>query len=74
MEPDSLDLMTTEEIATHLAKRFDALILVGYRDRTEDQFGLTTFYAGGTPMVVGLLDMARYMAMSKFEVGGEDED
>lgn len=74
MDPEPLDLMTTEEIAKILSKRFDSMVLVGYRDRTQDQFGLTTFYDGGTPMIVGLLDMARYIAMSKFKVGGEDDE
>jgi hypothetical protein len=54
MSNSSLDFFTTKELFTEIARRYDAFLFVGYKDRDERHYSMTYETKGTAPEIVGL--------------------
>lgn len=53
-----LTFATTPELFEELASRFDAMLFIGYQDRTDKHYAMTYESKGSAPEIVGLSRMA----------------
>jgi|LauGreDrversion4_2_1035121.scaffolds.fasta_scaffold01998_23 hypothetical protein len=58
MSSTPLTFATTQELFDELAGRFDALMFVGYQDRSEKHYAMVFESKGTAPEIVGLAHMA----------------
>lgn len=72
---DGFEFLTTEQVLDRLATRFDGLIFIGYTDRSDVQYGVSTFFQGGAPLALGLMEIGKDFLMKdvKKRNGGRDE-
>lgn len=72
---DGFDLLTTEQILDRLSQRFDGVIFIGYTDRSDVQYGVSTFFQGGAPLALGLMEIGKDFLMKdvKKRNGGASE-
>ena len=51
----ALELAPTKDLIDELCRRFDALVLMGYQARTDDDYHVYRRYSGGPILTTGLV-------------------
>jgi len=67
-----LTFATTQELFDELAGRFDAMMFVGYQDRSDKHYTMTFESKGSAPEIVGLSHMATRHVSKLVVEGGAD--
>lgn len=58
MSNSPLTFASTAELIEEIAGRFDAMLFIGYQDRSEKHYVMTYESKGSAPEIVGLSQMA----------------
>jgi hypothetical protein len=58
MNENSLSFATSQELFDELSKRYDAMLFIGYQDRSNTHYSVTFETKGTAPEIVGLASMS----------------